>query len=136
LETGGGLWQDIVKLKYVKQYPICMIPNKFKDSPLWKDLLKIRHIYLKGRRYKIGNGKKISFWMDQWLEDNPLYITYPILFYLCLDQASSIHEVASEGWVIKFKCHIQGLITEQWYEFARKVNIVTLSQDNDQAIWK
>jgi hypothetical protein len=38
--------------------------------------------------------------------------------------------------VIKFKCHIQGLITEQWYEFARKVNIVTLSQDNDQAIWK
>jgi hypothetical protein len=61
LETGGGLWRDIVKLKYVKQYPICLIPNKFQDSFLWKDLLKIRHIYLKGRRYKIGNVKNIIF---------------------------------------------------------------------------
>jgi hypothetical protein len=65
LETNGGLWQDINKLKYVKQHPICLIPNKFHDLSLWKDLLKVRHIYLKGRRYKKGNGKNISFWMDQ-----------------------------------------------------------------------
>jgi hypothetical protein len=61
LESGGGLWLDIVKLKYVKQYSICLMPNKFQDSTLWKDLLKIRHIHLKGRRYKIGNVKNISF---------------------------------------------------------------------------
>jgi hypothetical protein len=65
-----------------------------------------------------------------------LCITYPILFDLCLNQKSSVHEVATGGWVIKFKCHIHGVIREQWYELARKLNLVTLSQDNDKVIWK
>jgi hypothetical protein len=70
LESGEDLWQDIVKLKYVKQYPICLIPNRIYDSPLWKDLLKVRHIYLKGRGHKIINGKSISFLLEPWLGVN------------------------------------------------------------------
>jgi hypothetical protein len=99
-------------------------------------LLKVRHIYLKGRKYKMGDEKNTSFWMDQCLDDTPLCITYPILFYLCLKQNSYVHEVVSVGWVIKFKCHIQGVVREQWYELARKLNQVTLSQDSDHVIWK
>jgi hypothetical protein len=30
-------------------------------SLLWKDLVKIRYIYLKGIKYKINNGENISF---------------------------------------------------------------------------
>jgi hypothetical protein len=33
-ETKEGLWQDIVKLNYVKQNPICLIPNIYSDSPI------------------------------------------------------------------------------------------------------
>jgi hypothetical protein len=122
-ETWERLWQDIVMLKYVKQYPICLIPNRINDSPLLKNLLKVRHIYLKGRKYKIGNGKMLAF---GWISG---CIIYPALFELCLNQKSSIFEVASEGWVIKFRCHIHGIIRDQWYELARKLNPVTLSQD-------
>jgi hypothetical protein len=46
LETSEGVWQDIVHLKYVRNYPICSIPNKINDFRLWKDLMKIRYIYL------------------------------------------------------------------------------------------
>jgi hypothetical protein len=49
LENGEGLWQDIVKLKYVKNKSICHILNRQNDSPAWKDFMKIRHIYIKGR---------------------------------------------------------------------------------------
>jgi hypothetical protein len=33
LENGNMIWQDIVKLKYVKQFPICSIPHGMRDSP-------------------------------------------------------------------------------------------------------
>jgi hypothetical protein len=42
LENGSGLWQDIVRLKYVKGSPTYLIPNRYNDSPIWSDLLKIR----------------------------------------------------------------------------------------------
>jgi hypothetical protein len=67
LENENSLWQDIVKLKYVKGSPICLIQNKISDSPIWSDLLKVRHIYLKCREYKLNNGKLISFLLDTWL---------------------------------------------------------------------
>jgi hypothetical protein len=57
LENKDGLWQDIVKLKYVKNQPICLIPKRYNDSAIWSDLLEIRHIYLRGREYKL---KKIE----------------------------------------------------------------------------
>jgi hypothetical protein len=52
LKTQNGLWQDIVRVKYVKGSPTCLIPNRLHDSPIWSDLLKIRHIYLRGTGLK------------------------------------------------------------------------------------
>jgi hypothetical protein len=86
-----------VKLKYVKQSPICVIPNRMDGSHLGKDLMKIRHIYIKGREYKINNGRNISFWLDSWLDSKPLCVTYPILFDLCENQKISVHEAANEN---------------------------------------
>jgi hypothetical protein len=45
LENDEGLWQDIVKIKYV---PTCIIPFILTDFPVMSDLLKVRHIYLQG----------------------------------------------------------------------------------------
>jgi hypothetical protein len=93
LEKEEGLWQDIVRLKYVKLSPICLIPNRLNDSPIWKDLMKIRHIYLMGREYKANNGKNVSFWLDTWLGGKPHCQSYPILFEQCLNQHSSVFDV-------------------------------------------
>jgi hypothetical protein len=48
LETEEGLWHEIVKLKYLKGSPVSLVQGRINDSPVWKDLMKIRHIYLKG----------------------------------------------------------------------------------------
>jgi hypothetical protein len=99
LEHEEGLWQDIVNLKYVKNTLVCLIKPKISDSPIWFDLLKIRCIYMRGREYKVNNGRLISFWLDPWLGDDPLCKFYPILYDLCLDQRSYVHEVAKARWV-------------------------------------
>jgi hypothetical protein len=42
LEKEEGLWQEIVRKKYIRQSPICLIKEKMSDSPRWKDLLKVK----------------------------------------------------------------------------------------------
>jgi hypothetical protein len=54
---------------------------------------------MRGREYKVNNGRLISFWLDPWLGGDPLCKIYPILYDLCLDQRSYVHEVAKARWV-------------------------------------
>lgn len=121
-----GLWQEIVKLKYVKGVPISMIKHRQSDSPIWSDLLKIRHFYLKGRKYNVKNGKDISFWCHCWLDDNPICLQYPVLYDLCVHKEISVFEVASQGWVIQFKIIFPPFLRDLWYDLVAKLNNVHL----------
>jgi hypothetical protein len=56
---------DIVRLKYVKASSICLITHRHDDSPVWKDLLQVRHIYLSGKEIKVQSGRNVSFWYDK-----------------------------------------------------------------------
>jgi hypothetical protein len=126
----------LVKLKYVKETPICLTPNRIDDFPIWKDLMKVRCIYLKGRDYKVNHGKNVSFWMDNWMGDKPLCVSYPILFDLCDNPKCSVFEVKNKEWVITFRERIHGLIREQWYLLASQLNALSLGDGKDQPIWK
>jgi hypothetical protein len=105
-----GLWQGIVKLKYVKNTLVCLIKSKVSSSPEWSDLLKIRHTYMKGREYNVKNGNLTSFLLDPWMGDEAICKMYPILYDLCLDQMSYVHDVVAAGWVVHFSwvgCSLQ-----------------------------
>jgi hypothetical protein len=86
LENDEGLWQDIVILKYVKSSPISLIHHRHDDSPIRRDLLQVKPIYLQGREIQIQSGGNVSFWYDKWLEDIPLCQYYPVLHELCWNQ--------------------------------------------------
>jgi hypothetical protein len=133
LENDKGLWQDIVKIKYVKNSPICSILFRYNDSPVWSDLLKIRHIYLQGRELKINKGPWVSFWLDFWMDGTPLCQAYLVLFELATDKKCSVCEVKDNGWVINVKIRLQGMIRAQWYELVDRLNNISL---NDVTIWK
>jgi hypothetical protein len=135
LENEKGLWQEIVKLKYVKYTPICLIHVKQSDSPVWNDLLKIRHSYLKGRKFKVNSGKKVSSCVDAWLEEKPLCVIYPILYDLCVDKNCSMWKVRNDEWVIQFKIILPPLIRMQWYDLARKLNAFQVNDGKDIPVW-
>jgi hypothetical protein len=134
LENSEGIQHDLVSLKYVKKHPICLIPSRMDDSPLWKDMMKVRHIYLKGREYQIHNGKSVSFWLDKWVGEKPLCLEYPILNDACTHKDSSVHDVAETGCVVRLKFRLQGALREQWYNLAAMLNMVPLDNEKDKAI--
>lgn len=59
LETEEGIWQDIVKAKYIKDGIVCYVNHKMDDSPVWADLLKVKQIYLQRRKVVVHNGKTL-----------------------------------------------------------------------------
>jgi hypothetical protein len=102
-ETQQDLWQDIVRAKYVKDDHVCLIKNRVSDSLMWKDLMKVHHIYLKGREYNINHENAIRLWLDVWLGTDPLCKQYLVLYDLCVDRNCSASALAESGWVIQFK---------------------------------
>jgi hypothetical protein len=120
----------------VKNSPTCVIPQRLSDSPIWSDLLKIREIYLKGRMLKIGNDQFVSFCLDSWLNEVPLCQLYPILYELAFDKKCSVADINGRDWVIQFRIRLQGIIRDQWYELAGKLNEVVLNNEKDDVMWK
>lgn len=83
LETEEGIWQEIARAKYIKDGTVCSVSHRINDSPVWTNLLKVKHIYLQGRKLNVRNGKKASLWKDSWINNNPLCIQYPVLYDFC-----------------------------------------------------
>jgi hypothetical protein len=57
LEYEGGLWQEIVKKKYKIVKGISQLQRSPRNSSMWNDLLKVKHIHLKGGVMLVGNGQ-------------------------------------------------------------------------------
>jgi len=83
LDNEKGLWQEIVRFKYLKKDSICSVKHKQNDSAIWSDLLKIKEIYLQGRKMIIKDGQRTLFWKDTWLMEKPLGKLFPDLFKMC-----------------------------------------------------
>ena len=80
------VWQKIIKHKYLKSNSILDVSHKQSDSAIWADLLKVKDIYLQGRKKVVRDGKTTFFWKDTWLYEKPLCILYPVLFKFCQQQ--------------------------------------------------
>lgn len=46
LETEDGMWQDIIKYKYLRIKSIHEVSHCLNDSQMWYDMLKIKDIYI------------------------------------------------------------------------------------------
>jgi hypothetical protein len=74
--------------------------------------------------------------LDNWLDGTPLCQVYPMLYELSLNQKCSVQEVKENGWVIRLKLNLHGVLRAQWYGLAERLNKVILSADDDTVCWK
>ncbi|WMV31952.1 hypothetical protein MTR67_025337 [Solanum verrucosum] len=78
-----ALWKEVIQAKYEMEdhWSTSMVTNTYGTS-LWRT---IRNLWPKLRgncKIKIGNGVKVSFWEDSWLEQGPLKTLFPDVFIL------------------------------------------------------
>ena len=80
MTTGAdSLWYSILKAKYFPQSSP-LFASARRGSQFWKNLVKVRPIFLEHVKFIVGNGSSIRFWRDWWCGDAPLAAQFPVLF--------------------------------------------------------
>lgn len=121
LENENGIWQEIVKHKYLKKGGVSSVKHKQIDSPMWADLLKVKHIYLQGRKMKINNGKATSVWRDSWLYDDPLCDLSPTLYKLCEQKDILVYQWLDKSVKITFSRWLTDDLRIEWGKILKDV---------------
>jgi len=137
LETEDGLWQSIVKAKYMQgNNLITTIKHKADDSPIWSDLLKIRQFYLKGRSVTTKNGQSTLFWDDPWLHQKPLCILHPVLYDICQDKNISVHTFILKQAQLSFSRWLPPILFDSWVSLIDEIYAYPFANSSDEISWK
>ena len=68
----ASLWVRSMRTKYLYEADLFHCPCRPTDSPVWKSIMKNRDLLKGGLIWKVGKGDKISFWLDNWVENRSL----------------------------------------------------------------
>jgi hypothetical protein len=77
-----GLWQEIIRKKYICNKFIGQVRRKPGDSHFWTGLMKVRDMFLERGVFSVNNGRDIRFWEDRWLGNFTLQQRFPSLYNL------------------------------------------------------
>jgi hypothetical protein len=135
LENSNGLWQTIIRHKYVKGRPIISI-KKQSDSHFWKGILDVLDIFYKYRKKRVGNGKNTSFWKNIWCDSKPLSSKYPNLFEIAYDKYITVDKALSSDFQsLTFKRRLLGVLDIDYSNLIAQCNNIVISNDDDKVLW-
>lgn len=135
MDKESGIWQHMVKNKYLKNDLLNTIKPRLDDSPVWKDLLKVRPIYLKGRKIKPNNGERTLLWSDPWLETDPLHSKFSTLYELCEEKTITIKSFILKNRQIGFRRWLPDILYSQWEELRHIILASHTNEINDEVFW-
>jgi hypothetical protein len=136
LEMESGLWQDIMNYKYLRRDNIFSVKHKQTDSPIWADLLKIKNIYLQGRKKCVNDGKTTLVWKDTWLYSDPLSMVSPDLFKLCEHKDISVFQLVNGLVPVTFSRWLTNEMRDTWNRIMDDVLATQLVSGPDTVCWK
>jgi hypothetical protein len=75
-----GIWQQVLKKKYLKGKISSHVDRKKGDSHFWSNLMKVKRLVLERDRFKVQDGTQTRLLEDLWLGKKPLMekISYPL----------------------------------------------------------
>ena len=135
LETQTGMWQDIVRARYLTNKSVASVKPRFSDSPCWKALLKVKDIYLVGRKIHLESGDLVRVWKDSINGLSPFQTLYPSLFEICNNQDCTIANFKSVDVHSFFRRRLIAELSRQWEEINKTINNIQLSQGGDRVYW-
>ena len=136
LDKNKGLWQDIVKAKYLKKTSVAMVEVKNNDSQCWKSLLRVKNLYMKGRGVKLNKGDVARLWLDELEGRIPFKEKFPLLFEICVEQNCSVDRIKYLNHITSFRRRMSPEMRSQWDEMKREVLALKQNDLPDEVYWK
>lgn len=66
------------------------------DCGIWKSILKVKDMFWKFFRFKLGSRREITFWEDRWINDRPPLEVFRNLYSLAMHPMGRISDVFYE----------------------------------------
>ncbi|KAE8789928.1 retrotransposon unclassified [Hordeum vulgare] len=96
LQGDGGLWLQLIEAKYLRGRPLLACSHST-GSLFWKSIQGIKDEIRLGLRFSVGNGSRTQFWLNPWLDGEPLRLRFPRLFAICDDPTVFVSAAALEA---------------------------------------
>ena len=74
LLTEEGVWQEMLRSKYIGSKALSHIHWEPGDSHFWAGLMKVKRFLLSIWDFPIRDGSEVRFWEDSWLCNAPLKV--------------------------------------------------------------
>lgn len=135
LEKEEGLWQDIVRHKYLRNNSVHSVTHRLNDSPVWYDLLEIKEVYLLGRKKCTKDGCHTRFWKDSWVYQQSLCLVAPDLFELCDCKDITVKNARNGEIPITFRRWLPADLRGRWEQIWRDILVFPLENVSDEIRW-
>ncbi|WVZ91915.1 hypothetical protein U9M48_038026 [Paspalum notatum var. saurae] len=136
LANEEGMWQSLIRNKYLQSKPLGSGTKKPGVSNFWAGIMEVKELFLSLGSFNIGDGTQIRFWEDNWCGNQPLKFSYPSLFNIATKKGTTVAEVMSSSPLnIYFRRGLHGERLLAWNELIRRVMNLELSEGRDVFRW-
>jgi hypothetical protein len=131
-----GIWQNLLRRKYLSNKNLDQVHKKPGDSHFWAGLMKVKEQFLRCGRFKVNSGLETRFWEDTWVGDKPLKVVYANLYQIVRKKSATVAEVlCTTPLNVAFRRALTGLNLASWYRLVANVISTSLTGDRDLFIW-
>ena len=136
LLTEDGVWQQLLRKKYVGSKEISRVIWKPGDSHFWAGIMATKKHFFPFGSFSIKNGAEIRFWEDRWLGTTTLREQYPTLYSIVRHKGDTLQKVMeSSPPSMTFRRVLIGPRLASWNELLQRLGSIQLVQGTDEFRW-
>jgi hypothetical protein len=131
-----GMWQELLKNKYLQNNTLSQVQVKPTDSPFWKGIMRGRDEFFQRGSFVIGDGMNTRFWEDAWLGTTSLSSQYPSLYNIVRFKHVRVADVLSHAPLnISFNRVLRADRWEDWLHLVERLMNINLTDEPDCFKW-
>jgi hypothetical protein len=136
LQNEEGVWQELLRNKYLHSKSLSEVKKKSSDSPFWKGLMKVKEDFLSRGSFAVGNGEDTRFWEDTWLGNKSLAQQYPSLYNIVHRKNVSVSNVLNQTPLnITFCRTLTDNRWRLWLQLVQRLMHIQLNDEKDTFVW-
>ena len=131
-----GLWQTLLRRKYVGSKAVSQVVWKPGDSHFWAGLMATKKFFFPHGSFAIKNGSETRFWEDQWLGQTTLREQYPALYDIVRYKGDTLAKVmGSSPPNVSFRRSLHRPRQASWNALLMRLDSVQLTHGSDRFQW-
>jgi hypothetical protein len=122
LLTEDGVWQTLLRRKYIGSKALSQVFWKPGDSHFWAGLMAMKKHFFGHGKFSIKDGSEVRFWEDKWLGSTSLRVQYPALYDIVRHKGNTIaHVLETNTPNVTFKRNLFGPRLVAWEALCQRL---------------